>query len=414
MATLKRKWIVSLSIVVFILPLAGSGYLTIGPGRDYVRAASLLQRIADGKGQGTLAHMDSYPVDEQATTVLAADGTGIPARLYIPQGVKDAPGMVLLHGVHHLGIEEPRLVAFSRAMSSAGIVVLTPELKEIADYHVSHASIATIGAAVKSLSAQLGGEKVGLMGLSFAGGLALMTAADPQYADSVGYVVSLGGHHDLARVCEFFANDTIAHPDGSIQSLKAHEYGALVVVYSHPEDFFSAQDMPIARESLRYQLWEDEAKSRAAAEKLSPAGHARMELLWLHKKDALATELAQSINKHREESGMVSPHGNLAGLRAPVLLMHGAGDTVIPASETLWLEKEVPARWMRAALVTPLLSHVDVGGAVSMGDKLAIVSFIAELLRASDACRTARQATSIRLREERTNARTGVRLGYAG
>src|SRR5512146_437165 len=310
----RNKRFMSLCVILLLIPVGGSGYLTLGPGRAYVRAASLLQRISDGKADGTLANLESYPVDEQLTTVDASDGP-IPARLYVPRGAQNAPGMVLLHGVHHLSIDEPRLVAFSRAVSSAGIVVLTPALKDIADYHVSPTTITTIGSSIQSLSTRLGGEKVGVMGLSFAGGLALIASADPRYADSVGFVVSIGGHHDLARVCEFFATDKIALPDGTVQDLKAHEYGALVVVYSHPEDFFSAKDVPAAREALRYQLWENEAESRKAAEKLSPAGRARMELLWQHKKEALSTELSASIDRHRSESLLVSPRGNLAGLR---------------------------------------------------------------------------------------------------
>ena len=42
-------------------------------------------------------------------------------RLYIPQDVQNPGGVVLLHGVHHLGIEDPRLWKLARALASAGI-----------------------------------------------------------------------------------------------------------------------------------------------------------------------------------------------------------------------------------------------------------------------------------------------------
>jgi acetyl esterase/lipase len=94
------------------------------------------------------------------------------ARVYIPQNRPHAPAMVLFHGVHHLGIDEPRLVGFAAAMAGCGIRVLTPELPGIKDYHVSEDSVATIGESVKWFAAQTGGP-VGVMGLSFSGGLAL-------------------------------------------------------------------------------------------------------------------------------------------------------------------------------------------------------------------------------------------------
>jgi pimeloyl-ACP methyl ester carboxylesterase len=122
-------------------------------------------------------------------------------------------------------------------------------------------------------------------------------------------------------------------------------------------------------------------------------GQKKMELLRDHKKEALAGELLSCVDRNRTAMGTVSPHGNLAGLHVPVLLLHGEGDTVIPASETLWLEKDVPAPWLRASLITPVLTHVDVGGSPPLKDKVALISFIAEMLRQADFCARHPQAS---------------------
>ena len=58
------------------------------------------------------------------------------ARLYVPVGHPDAPALMVLHGVHYRGIDEPRLVSFAAAMAGCGLRVLTPELPGIKDYHV--------------------------------------------------------------------------------------------------------------------------------------------------------------------------------------------------------------------------------------------------------------------------------------
>lgn len=277
-------------------------------------------------------------------------------------------------------------MAFARAISAAGVVVLTPELKDVADYRITEESVETIGEAARALHERLGGEKVGVLGLSFSGGLSLMAASDPRFANKVGFVVSIGGHDDLSRVCEFFATDKIAHPDGTLEELTAHEYGALVLVYSHPEDFFSQADVPAAREAIRSQLQEEMGASKVASAKLSTAGRERIALLLEHKTDSLRTELLACAKRHALSMARVSPHGNLGGLHAPALLLHGEGDTVIPASETLWLEQDVPKLWMDARLITPLLSHVDVEKGAAIRDKLALVRFLAEMLRQADAC----------------------------
>ena len=411
-----KKRLTEFCICILLVLLIGLSYLTFGRGRTYLRAAALLQRIADGHGGGAIARYDQHAVDELLTAIPTSEGS-VAARLYVPRGVANPPGMVIVHGVHHLGIEEPRLVAFSRAISSSGIVVLTPELKDVADYHVSQAAISTIGAAARTLHDRTGHRKVGVMGLSFSGGLSLLAAADPRFSDFIGFLVSVGGHDDLSRVCQFFATDKIAHPDGTVEALKAHEYGALVLVYSHPEDFFSAQDLPAARDALRLQLWEDDKGSRAAAAKLGPAGRQKMGLLLAHNKEALADELLRCVNRNQKNMLAVSPHGNLAGLHVPVLLLHGSGDTVIPASETLWLEKEVPVPWLRAALITPVLTHVDVGGSPPLKDKLALVAFISEMLGQADTCARNRQsperANEVTTAGKYQAAKDGGYLGHA-
>jgi len=66
------------------------------------------------------------------------------ARLYLPRGVTDAPGLVMAHGVHRLGIDEPRLVRFARSLAASGLQVLTPELRELADYRLDPRSIGLV------------------------------------------------------------------------------------------------------------------------------------------------------------------------------------------------------------------------------------------------------------------------------
>lgn len=363
------------------------------PGWTYLRAAVILLRVQAPQHPGALANLSANPIDEVLTEVPSPSGP-IRARLYIPKeegkikegkikDQPDAPGLVLVHGVHHLGIDEPRLVAFARALSSSGIRVLTPELLALADYHVDRSSVDLIGYSACALSAQLG-QKVGVLGLSFAGGLSLLTAADPRYEPCIRFVVSVGAHDDLERVSQFLVSNTIERPDGTTLHMTAHEYGVLILVYSHPEDFFPPADVPAARETLRLLLWERVDESRKEAELLSPGSRQKMELLYNHQVEPLAGELRQSIARHRAEMAPVSPHGNLTALQVPVLLLHGAADNVIPSSELLWLQRDVPPAALKSALISPAISHVALGGEPSLTDQWKLVHFMAQILELTE------------------------------
>jgi pimeloyl-ACP methyl ester carboxylesterase len=301
-------------------------------------------------------------------------------RLFIPQGVKDPGGIVLLHGVHHLGIEDPRMWNLARALASAGVLVMTPELQDLADYRVTPRTIDVIGDSAVVLSTQMH-RTVGVIGLSFAGGLSLLAANRAEFRDRIGFVVAIGAHDDMGRVARFFAANMIARPDGVETPFQAHEYGVLVLAYSHLEDFFSAKDVPVAREALRQRLWElPEAEKTAAA--LSLEGKKQFDQL-LHHRDQLKEVLLHEITLHKEEMDAVSPHGHLAQMRTTVFLLHGAGDTIIPSSETLWLAKDVPQSELKTALVSPALVHVDMGDKVTWQQQWQLVDFMAQVLDAT-------------------------------
>lgn len=353
---------------------------------DHLRAMSMLLRFSDPKATGFGVRFAQHPFSEQITSAQTPSGL-LKYRIYKPLDVSNAGGMVLLPGVHHLGLEEPRLVRFARALAGAGVEVMTPELHDLVDYHVVPESVEQIGISTVILSTQLHQAKVGIMGLSFAGGMALLAAAKPEYADRIGFVVAIGAHDDLARVSRFFATNRIEKPDGSTAPFIAHEYGVLVLAYSHLEDFFSSTDIPAAREALRLWLWEQPDAAVKAAQAMSPAGQTEFDQL-VHHRDQLQQQLVHEIDAHRSEMDAVSPHGHLSALHVPVFLLHGTGDSVIPASETLWLEQDVPPAELKDVLISPALVHVSMEQTVSFHDKWALVDFLAQVLKRTDSSKS--------------------------
>ena len=217
----------------------------------------------------------------------------------------------------------------------------------------------------------------------------MLAAADPRFGPDIGFVVSVGAHDDLERVSQFLVTNRIQRPDGTTLEMPAHEYGALVLTYSHVEDFFPSDDVPAARETLRLLLWERVEESRKCAQQLSPDSRRKMELLFGHHVAAFTNELEAAIARHHTEMSLVSPHGHLGSLKVPVLLLHGAADNVIPPPELLWLVQDVPANALRAALVSPAISHVDMKGKPTLTDTLRLVHFLAQIFELTDAAEPA-------------------------
>ncbi len=357
-------------IVALVYPLA----------EDYLRAASLLERISDPHASGWIANYELHPVDVH-DTAFDFRGHAIPARVYLPRGVGFAPGIVVVHGMHELGIDEPRLVSFARSLAASGFFVMTPLVPGVADYRVEAQSADVIGTAVQSFAQQINVPRVGVLAISFSGGLALLAASDPQYAASFAWIASVGGYYDLAHVLRFFATGEAVRPDGTTEHLAPHEYGPLIVIEDEPADFFAPHDAPLAHDALKLLLAGRGKESEALTQKMSPAGQQIMQDLYHKQRASLTPAILAEIDKRRDELAAASPAGHLRFLRAPVLLLHGSDDTVIPPTELLWLKHDIPEEYLVEALVSPAITHVEVGGKPGLREQLALVHWMEEMIR---------------------------------
>ena len=379
--SLPRYWnINSRFLWLFLFVLLSFGVYQL---RYDLRSYSLLTHFLDPHASGPLLRWETYAVTMQEISIPTANGP-VRAHLYLPSGIAHPPGMVVLHGIHHLGIDEPRLMSFSRAAAGGGFAVLTPQIDALADYHVDAPSIATIGESPGWLQQRLDTGPVTVVGISFAGGLSLLAACDPRYAPHIRALVLMGAYDNLGRVSRFLATSQAELPDGRMEPYTAHDYGAAVFVYSNLEKFFPASDLVVAHEALRDWLWEQPQDARTLLPRLSPAGRITMESLLARQIDRLRPQLLDVIRLDESQLAAISPQGNLDKLSVPVFILHGSTDDIIPSTESLWLQREVPPRYLREVLISPAFSHVDPDKSATWIDELRLVGFLADVLHASD------------------------------
>lgn len=378
----RPRWQIALAAFLLVAVLVACAWPFT---QAHLQAIAVLDLVGNQPVPGILHAFVGEPVDIRELTIATSHGP-VRARMYTPKRHPDAPPLVVLHGVHHLGMDEPRLVTFASAMASCGLRVLTPELPDIKDYHVGSNSIATIGDTTQWMAQQNGGRPVGVMGLSFSGGLSLLAAADPQYRPSFRFVVAIGSQDEMARVAQYYRTGEDARPNGGNELLPPHEYGALVLEYEHLEDFIPAPDIEPLRKVLRAHLYEDGDGEKAAMAALTPHQLGEAKQLLDVSSPVTRDLLARAEAKHVTDMAGVSPHGHLATLTTPVYLLHGESDNIIPSAETQWMEAELPSQTLQSALISPVLSHINLDGkGPGTLDRLRLVHFFALILHDAEA-----------------------------
>jgi dienelactone hydrolase len=388
-----KMLLVCLIALLLIDVVAGWPFL-----RTRLQAIAVLDRVGNQPVPAPLRWLVSEPVTMEEMTLPLPSGA-VRARMYTPENHPDAPAIVVVHGVHYLGMDEPRLEAFASAMASCGLRVLTPELPDIKDYHIGPSSIATIGDAATWLAEQsrpsqhdkrskvtpAGVVPVGIMGLSFSGSLSLLAAAEPKYHPYIKFVVAVGSEDEMSRVARYYLTGSALRPSGGAEILAPHEYGALVLEYESLEDFVPAPDRDAVRLVLRDHLYENVPGERAALAKLTPTQRQEAKQLMDTTSPITRHMIAESDARHMTEMASVSPDGQLAQLATPVFLLHGEADNIIPSAETQWLEKDIPQRDLQASLISPVISHLDLDDkGPTFADQWRLVRFFAKMLHAAE------------------------------
>jgi len=383
-----RATVISLLVVAALLSVA---WFSLSHSR-YGRTMSLLVRM--GRVPGPIAaHVGTWqtaPVDRVMLSFTARHGPRV-ARLYRPQQVRTRP-ILLTGGVHALGIEEPRLVAFAEALAASGTPVITPSLPDLKDYLVTPRLTDDIeDAALAMLDApevpSHRDGRIGLLGISFAGGLSIIAAGRPRLRDRVGFVFSVGGHARLPGVMRYLC--TGIQPDG--RTHRPHEYGTVILLTNMAADVVPADQVAPLRAAVHQflhashvdmfdkpQAQREFQQARDMAASLAPEAGAFMRLV--NERDALGlgARLLPFLDRWGTEAAL-SPASSPPP-RAMVLVMHAQGDDVIPDSEAAALGAYLHSQGTPVRVhVTSLMSHAEVARAPSAGELLTLVRLWANL-----------------------------------
>ncbi len=369
MKPLSKKRVILLSGTLAVLGLGLAGWRLVMPG------ALFLSRFMDGARAD-----DPFADITREDVIVDPSGRALRCHVYRPPGRYDKV-LLVVHGVHHGGYDEARMVRFAKELACLGFLVVTPEIVDLKQYNISEQAVDDIHIAAKwvleSSTLVEGDESVSLLGFSFAGGLSISAAARPDVRDRVGAVFSFGGHADLDRVMRFLTTGEL--PGGG--TLAPHVYGQVVIARQLASRLVpSAQVEPLRAVLLDY-LKNDFKKVKAERESLA-AESGRIVDLCLERDTETLGRLLEPLVTARHSGDSLSPIRG-AVPSADLYLLHGSVDNVIPPSETVALSEWASGRTATRTLITGLINHVELEAddERSAEEYWEIIRFWTELLR---------------------------------
>src|SRR5688572_13433056 len=386
-----RRWIVRIAVVLLIA-VAGSALLLL----PYARAAALLLRVGNMTGAaGDLVERTAYTFDAAPPHQVPTRHGPVPARFYRPAG-STRRTILLVPGIHSMGIEEPRLKGLAADLAATGHPVMTLALPDLQQYRITPAATDVLEDAVAWMAArpELAPDgRVGMAGVSFAGGLSTSAAGRPGIRDKVAFVLSFGGHGDLPRVMRYLATgEETAVPGVAVHP--PHDYGVAVILYALADSgVVPADQVSALRDGVRTFLLAsqltlvnmDQAnatfqKARDMATALPEPSRTYMTYV----NDRAVAKLGPVVLPFLDQLGVTDPA--LSPQRAtppiaPVYLLHGDEDTVIPPAESVLLGETLRSKGANVrVLLSRIITHAELGRASDYGEAGRLIAFWADLL----------------------------------
>jgi len=390
-----RRGLLALALVV-----AGAAVIW---GPSYARGLSLVVRAAHLDGWlKTAADAETRRWTAGPATTIPTRHGAIPARVYRPDG-RIRRAAILTPGVHAMGIDEPRLRGLAGDLAASGVAIVTIALPDLVRYRFSTAAVDQIEDAGLWLSRQpdlAPDGRVGLMGISFAGGLSVVAAGRPAVRDKIAYVFSFGGHGDLARVLRYLCTGLEPHapgaPAGAAPRFRApHDYGVAVILLGLADRIVPPDQVAPLRHGLETFLTASQLtlvdmsqatatfkQSQAIAATLPEPSSTLMRYVNERNTRALGAELLPVLDRiGAEEYPPALSAEQSPPPAAPVYLLHGTDDTVIPAVETRLLAESLRSRGTTVhPLLSGLITHAEVDKSAAAIEVWRLVGFWRDLM----------------------------------
>jgi hypothetical protein len=307
--------------------------------------------------------------------------------------------------VHRDGIDEARLVGLAQDLAATGFGVITVAAPDLQRFRITPAVTDDIEDAIHWVSEQrrlAADGTVGVLGVSFSGGLSIVAAGRDRIRNRVAFLVSFGGHGNLARVMHYLTSGEVV---GDLEAARRsrvvqgaehvevhppHDYGVAVVLLTLASELVPPEQVKPLSTGIEGFLLASSLdmvdKPRAAAEfarmrqyaetLAAPAATLMRYVNDRNVKDLGAT-LLPIVDRLADHPAMpsLSPERAPAPPVAPVFLLHGADDNVIPSVETVLLGEYLNGRTPVVGLLSGLITHAEVNRAPTAAEVWRLASF---------------------------------------
>ena len=243
---------------------------------------------------------------------------GLPVDVY---GEPSSSPLLIVHGVNPTGKNSLDLVRISEALAQVGYQVFIPDFAEMKKLHLQPEEVDRIRSVFQFI-----GKESGIACFSYGCGPALIAAANPDLRNHVRFVIAFGGYFDIREALEF----VITGPTTSVAYLK------WFYLRENSDLASDETDRPPLRTIAEHHLYGTPLESNVA-DKLSPEAKSLLDVFTATTPAEFRARLNAAPQSLQRRLDALSPAAYVGQMKAPLLLIHGMNDPVIPSEQSVEL-----------------------------------------------------------------------------
>lgn len=360
-----RAWLRRIGLVLLVLAMVAVAW---EPTRVGIQTAVLLPNLLD-VGPKPLSLFSEAPQRSAVEYRPGSDGADPElAELWLPSWAtpeRRAGAMLLVLGVNNVGRNHPVVARVADGLARTGVAVLVPDSRVLLEGRLDVGEVDGVVRAFELLAArpEVDPERVGIVGFSVGGSLALLAAADPRIAGEIRWVNAFGAFADAETYLAAVSAHAYRAGDGAEVPWTPSELAREVYLRFMLDqvadagdrralerglgDAVLAGDRPRADDDLRASLESDLA--RTIHDLLTAGSLAEAERV---------IEALPAVSRAFIDA--ISPARHAAGLRADMHLMHETEDHHVPFVESRTLAAVLgEAGLLRSHTEFRLFDHVQ-------------------------------------------------------
>jgi hypothetical protein len=311
------------------------------PSRMAMQTVVLVPSLV-GAGPQPLQWLAPAPSRQQLTYRIGPSGQEELADLWLPRdaSARNRVGaIVFVMGVNSVGRRYPAVERFADGMARSGIAVLIPDSSVMFAGRIEAGEVGGIVQAVELLAArpEVDPDRVGLVGLSVGGSLALVAAADQRIADRLRWVNAFGAYADARTyLAEVASRAAPGEGDTGIVPWEPAPLASEVLFRLLMELVNDLGDEELLRDRYEAAVLAGRRPTLAGVEPpATAAGRAIERLIVASGRRAALDAIDALVDRSpagRALLAAVSPLDHLEGIRADVYVMHDHADAYVPYS----------------------------------------------------------------------------------